>query len=231
MPPDWFLSDEQINALKVDPLKKEIKRRGVIPKGKKEHLRVTLKQCVEKKMPIVEGVTKDMQYSQGSPLDRSGGNYSLVILRGDQRSVASSSKGHSKRSSETVASATRAAKKQKVEKQEYASTKRVVDDTSDFNRARLDLSFPHLPEPVDNEKRGKCCQLCRYASGKKYSTNISSCSHCNVTLCVWCFKPFHTLPSISAAKNDICAGINKRKGAKKEKAASKKGKGNFRNIK
>ena len=49
VPPDWFLSDEQINALKVDPLKKEIKRRGVIPKGKKEHLRVTLKQCVEKK--------------------------------------------------------------------------------------------------------------------------------------------------------------------------------------
>ena len=155
----------------------------------------------------------------------------IASQRGDQRSVASSSKGHSKRSSESVASATRAAKKQKVEKQEYASTKRVVDDTSDFNRARLDLSFPHLPEPVDNEKRGKCCQLCRYASGKKYSTNISSCSHCNVTLCVWCFKPFHTLPSISAAKNDICAGINKRKGAKKEKAASKKGKGNFRNIK
>ena len=30
VPPDWFLSDEQINALKVDPLKKkEIKRREI----------------------------------------------------------------------------------------------------------------------------------------------------------------------------------------------------------
>lgn len=63
MPPDWFLSDEQINALKVDPLKE-----GGYSEGKKEHLRVTLKQCVEKKMPIVEGVTKDMQVLSGFPI-------------------------------------------------------------------------------------------------------------------------------------------------------------------
>ena len=144
--------------------------------------------------------------------------------------MASSSKCHSNRSSETVASATRAAKKQKVEKQEYASTKRVVDDTSDFNRARLDLSFPHLPEPADNEKRGKCCQLCRYASGKKYSTNISSCSHCNVTLCVWCFKPFHTLPSIMPQITTSVRVLTNERMQRRKRQHQRRGKGTFETL-
>eukprot|EP00974_Lingulodinium_polyedra_P134135 11228283-Lingulodinium_polyedra.AAC.2 len=60
--PDWFLSDEQINVLKVDALKEAIKMRGVVPKGRKDELRVMLKQCMEKGMGIVEGVTKDMHH-------------------------------------------------------------------------------------------------------------------------------------------------------------------------
>ncbi len=66
--PDWFLSDEQINVLKVDALKEAIKMRGVVPKGRKDELRVMLKQCMEKGMGIVEGVTKDMQVLSGFPV-------------------------------------------------------------------------------------------------------------------------------------------------------------------
>lgn len=150
--------------------------------------------------------------------------------QGDQRSAASSSRGRSKRSSETVASATRSATKPKIESV-FATSQRVEDDTSDFNRSRLDQSAPHFPKPVDNEKRGKCCALCRYASGKKLSTNLLSCSRCSVNLCVWCFESFHTLPSISAAKDNICTEINKRLCTKKENAKTKKGRGMFKGIK
>jgi hypothetical protein len=152
---------------------------------------------------------------------------SIASQRGDQRSAASSSRGSSKRCVETVASATRAAKKSKVEVSSYASTKRVDDDTSAFNRCRLDESVPHYPEPVENESRGKCCALCRYATGKKTIACIMNCRKCNVILCLWCFRPFHTLPSISAAKNNICAEINARNDAKK----AKKGKHTFKVMK
>jgi len=66
--PDWFLSDEQINVLKVDALKEAKKMRGIVPKGRKDELRVMLKQCMEKGMGIVEGVTKDMQVLSGFPV-------------------------------------------------------------------------------------------------------------------------------------------------------------------
>mmetsp|Transcript_27858 Transcript_27858/g.55792 ORF Transcript_27858/g.55792 Transcript_27858/m.55792 type:complete len:143 (+) Transcript_27858:492-920(+) len=42
--PDWFLSDEQINVLKVDALKEAKKMRGIVPKGRKDELRVMLKK-------------------------------------------------------------------------------------------------------------------------------------------------------------------------------------------
>lgn len=154
----------------------------------------------------------------------------IASQRGDQRSAASSSRGRSKRSSETVASATRAATKPKIESV-VTTWQRVKDDTSDFNRSRLDQSAPHFPKPVDNEKRGKCCALCRYAAGKKLRANLLCCSRCNVYLCAWCFKSFHTLPSISAAKDNICAEINERTEAKKEKTKANKRKGAFKGNK
>mmetsp|Transcript_15963 Transcript_15963/g.27150 ORF Transcript_15963/g.27150 Transcript_15963/m.27150 type:complete len:228 (+) Transcript_15963:309-992(+) len=154
----------------------------------------------------------------------------IASQRGDQRSAASSSRGRSKRSSETVASATRAATKPKIESV-VTTWQRVKDDTSDFNRSRLDQSAPHFPKPVDNEKRGKCCALCRYAAGKKLRANLLCCSRCKVYLCAWCFKSFHTLPSISAAKDNICAEINERTEAKKEKTKANKRKGAFKGNK
>ena len=154
----------------------------------------------------------------------------IASQRGDQRSAASSSRGRSKRSSESVASATRAATKPKIESV-VTTSHRVEDDTSDFNRSRLDQSVPHFPKPVDNEKRGKCCVLCRYATGKKLSTNLLNCSRCNLHLCVWCFESFHTLPSISAAKDSICAEICNRMYEKKVKVEKNKKKRLFKGIK
>jgi ribosomal protein L37AE/L43A len=149
---------------------------------------------------------------------------SIASQRGDQRSAASSSKGRSKRATETAAASTRAAKQQKMETSTYASHGRVENDNSDFNMIRLERSLHHLPEPVDNEKRGKCCALCRYATGKKLRANILRCGDCKTILCSFCYKPFHTLPSISAAKNKLCDEINERCNGKKDKAAVKKGK-------
>lgn len=154
--------------------------------------------------------------------------------------AAATNRTAAKRSSEeTVASSATttppAAKKpKKTEKTTYASKKRLQDDTSDFNKSRLDHSTPHFPEPVDNSNRGKCCILCRYATGgKKYITNLLGCSRCNVKLCVWCFKLFHTAPSISAVKEDICKEIAKRLEGKKERVKANKdnGKRAFKGIK
>ena len=42
-------------GMKVNDMKEEIRRRGVVPKGKKGDLQKTLKEIVEKQMPIIEG--------------------------------------------------------------------------------------------------------------------------------------------------------------------------------
>ena len=70
---DWFMSPHVINALAVgkvgvDGLKHEISRRGLVPKGKKEELRIMLQDCMNHKMPVVEGATQNMKELSGFPV-------------------------------------------------------------------------------------------------------------------------------------------------------------------
>jgi hypothetical protein len=128
--------------------------------------------------------------------------------------------GRSKRATTETAAETRVAKQQKMDASTFTTHGRVENDTSEFNMNRLDRSLPHFPEPVDNENRGKCCALCRYTTGKKLRKNIMRCGDCKTILCVFCYKPFHTIPSIWAAKDKLCTEITQRSVAKKEKAAT-----------
>ena len=53
--PDWLIVESDLMGLKADDLRIQIKRRGVVPRGKKADLQNMLKEIVGKKMPIVEG--------------------------------------------------------------------------------------------------------------------------------------------------------------------------------
>ena len=44
---EWYLSQSEINAMKIDELKKEILRRGVKWKGRKDELQKQLHNCME----------------------------------------------------------------------------------------------------------------------------------------------------------------------------------------
>ena len=81
----------------------------------------------------------------------------------------------------------------------------------------------HFPLPIEGglKKTGKYCALCRWATGKKVSAQLSRCESCGIHLCVWCFKPFHTLGDLEAEKETLCAEIERRRasgvGAKRAK--------------
>ena len=52
---DWYVAKGDVIKLKMEDLKAEIRRRGVVPKGKKGDLQNMLRECVAKRLPIVEG--------------------------------------------------------------------------------------------------------------------------------------------------------------------------------
>lgn len=52
--PTSYLTNQVINAIKVDVLKKAIKSRGLQPKGKKTDSVQILQDCVLQKIPISE---------------------------------------------------------------------------------------------------------------------------------------------------------------------------------
>ena len=81
---------------------------------------------------------------------------------------------------------------------------------------RLDMSRVHMPEPLETyEKHGKCCTLCRWATGKKLATMLSKCDTCGAHLCVWHFKLFHTVEDLQAVKGEIADEVEKRIGKRK----------------
>jgi hypothetical protein len=54
--------------------------------------------------------------------------------------------------------------------------------------------------PVIADAKRPCCSLCRWAKQDhnfEMRSNIVSCDKCSVSLCKSCFKPFHTISSIS----------------------------------
>ena len=51
----WFIADNDLMGMEANDLKEEIRRRGVVLKGKKDNLQNTLKEIVAKQMQIIEG--------------------------------------------------------------------------------------------------------------------------------------------------------------------------------
>ena len=65
----------------------------------------------------------------------------------------------------------------------------------------------HLPEPdrrTRESRGGKCCILCRWATGRKLSAGLLYCSGCDVNLCDQRYKSYHSTPVFDDAfKNKI----------------------------
>ncbi len=69
---------------------------------------------------------------------------------------------------------------------------------------RLNRGLPHMFDPVAKEDvKGKCCGLCRWATGLKKMAQLVHCDDCNVTLCTWCWRPFHTVEDLHAIKEEL----------------------------
>ena len=134
----------------------------------------------------------------GAPSQRE----SIPCQRGDHRGR--------KGSSTSVRSRVAAAKKAKMEKgSTYVTATQVANPSSLFHAMRTNPNVCHLPVPVKGV--GKCCVLCRWATGNKYTAQLSHCEACATSLCVWCYKIFHTIGDLESQKNKISRAILGRK--------------------
>ena len=58
----------------------------------------------------------------------------------------------------------------------------------------------HLPTPVHSKHSE--CQLHKWAN-KRTRKQVMTCSYCDITLCVQCYKSFHTVLNLNCIKADI----------------------------
>ena len=74
---------------------------------------------------------------------------------------------------------------------------------------RLDIvNYAHLPvSELISSKPGACCQLHRWFMGVEHRgkkrKQLLYCEDCNVTLCSFCYKPFHAVKNLVAQKDDL----------------------------
>ena len=64
---------------------------------------------------------------------------------------------------------------------------------------RLNKNLNHLPVPCT--KPEPICQIHRWAIGRKYKSKIMFCKSCNVSLCDYCYEPFHVIPDLVEKKD------------------------------
>ena len=86
----------------------------------------------------------------------------------------------------------------------YATGKRLEDSITAFQGTRLDRDLCHLAVPAVKNAN---CALCQWATGKQYRAQVAHCEACDVNLCVWYNKTFHTETDLQAKKAEICAEI------------------------
>ena len=134
---------------------------------------------------------------------------SIAFQRGDHRGKPR--KYSSKRSAPSVAST--ASVSFKRQKAASVTCKRLEDLSHGFQATRLDHGLCHLSVPAVGKKPN--CAMCRWATGNQYRAQVSYCEACEVNLCVWCYKNFHTVERLGEEKEEICAGILARKGVTK----------------
>lgn len=90
--------------------------------------------------------------------------------------------------------------------------RRVNDTTLDPVKGdlsfRLDADF-HYPVPHPEGKYPPCA-LCRWAlqdddsrDNRVRGASVSCCDKCNVSLCIRCFKPFHTITDVGKLRSEI----------------------------
>lgn len=157
---------------------------------------------------------------------------SIAVQRGDHR-FRTRKPLTSKRSISSVSSTASTAddislrprKNAKEGRSDYATVKRILENGSNLNMRRLDLSFRHLPEPNlrTGDTNGQCCFLCRWATGKKLSSQLLRCVDCNVSLCSWCYGLYHTTSSLDDnMKLWLANEVAKRKSSKGKSKVNEK---------
>jgi hypothetical protein len=83
-----------------------------------------------------------------------------------------------------------------------------LDATSGELKIQLDNDF-HYPVPPGSNKYPPC-SLCRWVlkDGNSRDTrtrgaSVTTCDWCNVSLCISCFKPFHTITDVNKLKSEV----------------------------
>ena len=64
---EWFILKEEIGSIIVVHIDDEIKRRGIMPKGRKDENQNQLQICVDNKMEICQGPVVNMSQLSGFP--------------------------------------------------------------------------------------------------------------------------------------------------------------------
>jgi hypothetical protein len=124
----------------------------------------------------------------------------MVAIQLDDYRFSSQKQSTSKHSSRSVSSSSVStslsitAKRAKRESSSYLITGCVSDDSSQFNNSHLDMIKWHLPLADQRVHGGKCCDLCKWDTGKKVSSLFLGCYDCDMSFCALYYKTFHTSP-------------------------------------
>ena len=101
----------------------------------------------------------------------------------------------------------------------------ILENGSNLNTRRLDLSFRHLPELNlrTGDTNGQCCFLCPWATGEKLSSQLLQFADCSVSLCSWCYGLYHTTSSLDDnMKLWLANEVAKRKSSKGKSKVNEK---------
>lgn len=154
---------------------------------------------------------------------------SVAIQKGNKRAISRAENTRSKRqcvsSVSSISSARTSSSTGSSKPTTIGSKEAFASSDSDLNSKRLNTNACHLPEPnmrTRETKGGKCCILCRWATGKKLSAGLLHCQGCDVNLCGECYKLYHTVPEFDdAVKQKVQHRINQKSNKSKGKGKKK----------
>jgi hypothetical protein len=90
-----------------------------------------------------------------------------------------------------------------------------LSPTNEALRARLDSDYHY---PVPPEADWPCCSVCHRSASSRdeiVRSNIFTCNICNASLCIDCFKPFHTIADVRKLRPEVIKrGKSKKKTGK-----------------